>query len=139
MPRHTLWTTQSQQERVKHSSSSLTSMSVSSVIVSRLLFPTAGMNSYHEVEDESQSVIVISVVGEKAFLYFSRLIFIFKNIFLFDNLLFFYLVAVLNIITWMVMITGIAVGMFSVLSFLCLFVMHATIKMLFYSGHLPRG
>lgn len=70
------------------------------------------MNSYHKVEDDSQSVIVISVVGEKSFLYFIRFIFIFKNIFLFDNLLFFYLVAVFNIITWMVMITGIAVGMF---------------------------
>lgn len=82
------------------------------LIVTRLLFITAGMNSYHKVEDDSQSVIVISVVGEKSFLYFIRFIFIFKNIFLFDNLLFFYLVAVFNIITWMVMITGIAVGMF---------------------------
>lgn len=62
-----------------------------SSIATRLLFITAGMNSYHEVEDESQSVIVISVVGEKSFLYFIRFIFIKKkkkNIFFFDNLLF---------------------------------------------------
>lgn len=37
------------------------------------------MNSYHEVEDEPQSVIVISVVGEKSFLYFLRFMFIFKK------------------------------------------------------------
>lgn len=71
------WLTQSQQEWVKHCSSFFYLKSVSSVIVTRLLFITADTNSYHEVEDEPQSVIVISVVGEKSFLYFLRFMFIF--------------------------------------------------------------
>lgn len=47
--------------------------SMSSLNVTRLLFITAEMNSYHDVEDESQSVIVISVVGEKSFLDFYQI------------------------------------------------------------------
>lgn len=91
-------------------------MSMSFVIVTRLLlFIAAEINSNSEIEDKPQHVIVLSIIGEKPILHFPSDTGLFiKNIHIhiFDYLLFFYLVAVLNIITWMVMITSIALGVF---------------------------